>query len=301
MNSTVRGVLFGLAGTALFAPIFAAGKFVDGAVPALAIVFMRYLGGFLTVSAVSVASRKSLGYLKSPDPKLHLFRAFLGAGAGICIIHASAMMPVANATSISMSSGLIIILFAAVILKERITRAHLIASAVCAAGAYVVIYNEVSFSAEGYGAIEGVAAALGGAVFMAMEGVMIKILARRENALSVLIYVNGFATLLLAGPAFYVASNAGLEVLDVVVFIVLGPLAIAGQFCNIKAYRLTDAAILGPVGFSWILFAALIGFTVFGEVPDVNTVIGAALIITGGIWLTRLPAGAPAPTLKKEA
>ncbi|VAV86677.1 hypothetical protein MNBD_ALPHA08-507, partial [hydrothermal vent metagenome] len=55
-SHTTKGILFKLLGVGLFAPIFIAGKLVDGAYPALAIVVMRYVGGFLTLWAFILLS-----------------------------------------------------------------------------------------------------------------------------------------------------------------------------------------------------------------------------------------------------
>ena len=125
-------------------------------------------------------------------------------------------------------------------------------------------------------------------MFIALEALTIKVLARSENALGVLLYVNGFASLVLLGPIIYFVLETQISAIALAPFVILGPLAIVAQFCNIKAYRLADVAIIGPVNYSWIVFATIIGMVVFDEIPDIRLFIGAAFIVVGGVWLIRL-------------
>ncbi len=282
-------VLLALCGTALFTPVFAAGKFVDGAVPALAIVAIRYLSGALTVGAVVAITRTPIGRLRSPQPLLHLLRVFLGAGGGVCIIKSATLMPIADATAIGLTEGLLIVAFAALLLGERVTVKHVVAGSLCAAGAFVVVGASIGQTAPGNRYLEGALLAGAGAVLIALETVMIKVLARREGALGVLAHVNGMAALVFLIPGWWFARSAGLGLSDLAPFLCLGPIAILAQYCNIKAFRLADASILGPISYSWILFSALLGYVWFAEVPAQSTFIGATLIVAGGIWLSRLP------------
>ena len=72
----------------------------------------------------------------------------------------------------------------------------------------------------------------------------------------------------------------------------VGPIAITAQFFNVKAYRLVDASRLAPISYSWIIFATLLGWVAFNEVPTLLALFGATLIVTGGIIVTR-PSSAP--------
>ncbi len=288
-RATMIGVLLSVCGTALFAPIYAAGKFADGLVPALAIMMARYMGGFMTCAATTIVTMTSLSALRSPRPYLHILGALMGAGGGACTIHAAAHMPIADATAIGLTEGLIVVALAALILHEQVTLRHWLAGGLCALGAYIVLLQTTSGPEFDPQHIEGAIAAFAGALFIAFEALLIKVLARQEHALGVLLHVNGFASLLLIIPGYWSLQRAGLDFSALAPFLLLGPLAIAAQFCNIPAYRRADIAILGPVNYSWILFATAIGIIFFNEIPGLFTIVGAGLIVAGGVWLTRLP------------
>lgn len=283
---TLAGVLLALLAVALFTPVYAAGKFTDLAVPAVAIMWMRYIGGVTTIAVVVVATRTPLAGLASPAPWMHLGRVLLGAGGGICAVHAASVMPVADAAAIGLTQGMMIVALAALLLRERVGLGHWLAGGLSALGAWLVIRALADGAEPGDRSLEGAAAAFVGAFLLSCEVLLLKVLARRETALGVLVHVNGMAAVVFAIPAVLAARSAGLTAGDLAPFLVLGPLAITAQFCNILAFRRADAAILGPIGYSWILFSALLGYVCFGEVPAPGAALGAALIVTGGVWLT---------------
>ena len=65
----------------------------------------------------------------------------------------------------------------------------------------------------------------------------------------------------------------------------MGPIAIIGQLCNIRAFRIADATTLVPVRYSGIIFAAIFGLLLFDERPASSAIFGAAMIVGGAMWL----------------
>ncbi|WP_343561200.1 DMT family transporter [Kiloniella sp. b19] len=286
MSSTTKGILFSLLGTAFFTPVFAAGKIADGLYPAIALMLARYAGGLLTVLGVIAITGMPLASLRSAKPQHHFFRALLGAGGGICAIHAATSIPVAYATSIGLTEGLLVIILAGLILGEEITRHHWIACALAGAGALIVTLQSLdsstlSLSLAGSGAF----AALAGAVFIALESLYIKFLAEREKPLGMLLFVNGFGTVLLLCAALWMLDPATLLSPDYLIFGMLGVLAITGQYFNILSYQNAAASVLAPIHYSWIVFASLLGFVAFDEIPTLWACLGIILILCGGLTI----------------
>jgi len=287
-SQTTKGILFKLLGVGLFAPIFIAGKLVDGAYPALAIVVMRYVGGFLTIGAFVLISRTPLSALKSPKPSRHFVRACLGIGGGAFIIHATSVMPVANATAIGLTEGVMIIALAGLLLKETITVRHWLAALIAMLGAGLVVSQSVDLTATRYAGWEGIIAAFIGALFMALEILLIKYLSSREDPLRMLLYVNGFGAIISITLSMVLFDWQILTNPALLVFLSLGPLAIIAQYFNIRAFMLVSASTLAPIIYSWIIFAALLGYFLFDEVPTLMTLAGSVLIVTGGIVVSKL-------------
>lgn len=117
----------------------------------------------------------------------------------------------------------------------------------------------------------------------AAEAVMIKRLSVREKAYGVLLYVSGFAGLIWMIPAGLLWEQAPWP--DLAFMVLLGPLAMAGQLCFILSYRLADASFLAPFTYTWLIFASGLGYFAFDEVPSRQTILGAAIIVGGGLYL----------------
>ena len=67
----------------------------------------------------------------------------------------------------------------------------------------------------------------------------------------------------------------------------MGVIGSIGQLAVIRAYALAEASRLSPFVYTQILWATLIGFTVFGDIPDAITVLGTAIVIASGLVLLR--------------
>ncbi len=90
---------------------------------------------------MSVAAVKRVPVFTRVSPlwKLHLMRAFCGVGGLACSIYAASVLPLADATAIGLTKGIIAIVLAGLVLKEVITGRHWVAGVLCAAGAYLVV------------------------------------------------------------------------------------------------------------------------------------------------------------------
>jgi len=71
----------------------------------------------------------------------------------------------------------------------------------------------------------------------------------------------------------------------------------APQYFTIRGYRIADISVVGPIDYTWLVFAAIIGYVFFNEIPTVGVVLGALLITIGGVLLAALkPPTPPHPT-----
>ena len=285
-DNTLLALLLALAGMAAFTPIFAAGKLSGGLLPVAVLVWLRFIGGAATIVSVAAVKRVPVFTRVSPLWKLHLMRAFCGVGGLACSIYAASVLPLADATAIGLTKGIIAIVLAGLVLKEVITGRHWVAGALCAAGAYLVVRSAEGSAGYDELALAGVMSALMGAVFMACEALIMRYIAQREDTVTILAYVNVFAALLLSGPVLWLIVKEGVSWNDLLIFAWMGPLAIIGQSMNISAYRRAGAATLAPVYYGTVVMSAVFGFAVWGEIPTRVAVFGAVLIVAGGAILT---------------
>ena len=281
--TNVKAVAWVTVGTALFSLVFASGKFADGSATPLQILFLRYIGGLATLLLVVAARRERLSGYSSPRPLAHFMRAVFGASGGGALIYASANMPIVDATAIGLLYVVFVIPLGVLVLRERLSRQHLGAIAICCAGAALVMVSRGAFSEFHPAYVFPAGIAVLGAALLAVEGLMIKMLAHSDRAMTVLLHVNTFGVLLMAVPA--AMQWVPLSVESALCFVLLGPLAVAAQYCIVQGYRLASLSIVGPVDYTWLIFAGLIGFLFFGERPTLGVIAGSAIITVGGIML----------------
>ncbi|KAA5606988.1 DMT family transporter [Roseospira marina] len=289
-SSQSIAVLWVLVATAIFTVIYASGKLMGGAIPALQMLFFRYVSGFVLVTVVAVLSGRS-GVTRTRRPLAHLTRACCGAFGGAATIQAATLMPVANASALGLLTGVLTILLGIAVLKEVVSPGLWGATLVSLAGALLVVLSQGGLALDG-AYLWGAGFALIGAVLIALETILISTLSRSDRALTVLLYVNGFGVLLMAGPALVLWQPPTLG--QIAVMVALGPLAITAQYCNIRGFRMAPASVLGPVDYTWLVFAAGLGAVVFGEIPAPLALVGFVLIVGGGVALTRVRAVQPA-------
>ncbi|WP_415403309.1 DMT family transporter [Tateyamaria sp. SN3-11] len=275
-------ILWVLISTGLFALIFAAAKFADGAVGTFQILFLRYIGSTAVVVVIARWSRPLRAY-RSQTPGLHLIRAAFGCLAAASITWASAHMPLADASAIGMLYGVFAVALGVVLLGERIGRSQAVAVLISLAGATVLMMGKGAFQ-TGLVIVPALIALLS-AMLMASEGYLIRVLSQRDSAVTMMLYIGMFGIGLMAVPAYYEWQPIGAGVY--LMCFALGPLAVLAQYCTIRGYRSAPLSVVGPVDYSWLLFAIVIGWVSFGERPGGTVILGGGCIILGGIILCR--------------
>lgn len=284
-NST-KAIIWVTIGTALFSLIFASGKFADGSASPLQILLLRYIGGLATLLLVVVARREKLSAYRSLKPLSHFMRAVFGASGGGALIYASASMPIMDATALGLLYVVFVIPLGVLVLKERLNGQHIGAVAICCAGAAIVMASRGAFTGFHPAYVFPAGIAVLGAALLAIEGLMIKMLSHADRAMTVLLHVNAFGILLMAGPA--AAQWVPLARESAISFVLLGPIAVTAQYCIVQGYRLASLSIVGPVDYTWLIFAGLIGFLFFGEKLTFGVAAGSAMIALGGIMLATI-------------
>ena len=276
-------ILWVLVGTLLFSIIFASSKVFDTEVSPITLVFVRYVAG----SLIMIILKLTLSFeLTAPTPKvigMHAIRALSGGIGGVAAIYAASSMSVTKAASIGLLDGAIAVVLGVVFLRERITMLRMIGLALSLLAAYQLVFNGSVGASAWIGQVNSATfMAFLGAFLMALEAVLIKVLSQRETAHSVLFYVNALGAFIFAAPGIWLLADVSWT--SILSICLLGPIAILGQYCFTFGYRSADLAIVGPVGYSWIVFAAAIGF-IIGEPFNITVLVSSILIVFSGFVL----------------
>ncbi len=281
----LRAIGWALAGAFFYTLIFSSAKFIGSQSNPVQIVFMNYLVSAVIISAIAVVILRRTGGFAIQMPRTHVARAFASVFGDLCIISAPLFIAYEDATAISLTDGVITMLLAVLLLKERAMPSHWLAATICLAGAILVAHADTH--AHGLNsAWIGLALAGLGALFSGSEMLFIKILSDRDRPVVIMLTVNVLGALLLLGPALWVWKP--IESGDFLWLLLIGPLALAEEYCWIKALQNAAAVAVVPIGYASIPFAAVLGIFAFGQSLGPQEIVGATLVLAGGILLSRL-------------
>ncbi|WEK06022.1 MAG: DMT family transporter [Candidatus Devosia phytovorans] len=277
-----RSVLFVLSAIVIFSLIFTSGRFAGELASSFQIMFLRYAGGFVTVLGLSASQPQSFQSLQSKHRLSQALRALVGGLGGAAIIFGNTYMPLVDANAISQLSGVFMLALGIIIFRERLRSIHIAGSLVCILGAAVVVAARGAFTTFDANYLVPASVVIIGALLLALEGIFIKILTLADRPLVTLAHANFFGMLLLLIPAVLTWKSTGPVN---AVLLCLGPLAILGQYCNIRGYTSASVSLLAPIGYASLIFAAVWGWVFFMELPTAGVILGGVLIAIGGTTL----------------
>jgi drug/metabolite transporter (DMT)-like permease len=127
--------------------------------------------------------------------------------------------------------------------------------------------------------------ALFSAVMSGLTAVLVKQLTARDDPDKIVFLTNAMLLPLSLVPALFVWRWPTLEVLPALIG--MGVCAVLGHVCVVRGYAATDASLAMTFEFSKLPFAVAIAYVAFGEVIDAWTWIGALIIFTSAVYITR--------------
>ncbi len=250
--------------------------------------FLRYFFGFVVM--VPVGLRIGLAACRTSSLGLHVVRnAFHSAGM-LCWFFALPMATMADMTAIGFTGPIFICLGAVLFLGERMTGARWLAVLVGFAGVLTVVrpWEPGAMSGVGFGNVMLLCAS----PLFAGSFLLAKVLTRHERSDSIVLWQHGLVSLFCL-PFAWVNWTAPTP-LQWGLFVVCGILGAGGHYLLTRAFKAADISASQSVRFLDLIWAAIGGFMVFGSVPGVWTVAGAAIIFSSTLWLARHEAQARA-------
>jgi drug/metabolite transporter (DMT)-like permease len=217
--------------------------------------------------------------------RLVLLRALLGFVALSCYFYSIIHLPLADATVIYFTNPVVTALVAAVVLREHMGWKPIALVLLSLLGVLAVARPSMLFGTAR--ALDPTAVGLGlvSAVFAAGSYVTIRSI-RRDPPVLVVFYFAAL-TILLCVP-IVAGGWVGVSSAEVLLLIGIGIATHLGQVAITWAFRMERAGAVSAVGYLQIVFAAVWGWLLFGEVPDGWTWVGAGVIVAATFGITRL-------------
>lgn len=272
VRSPSAGVLLFALGIFIFAVSDALGKWIMVAATSQQILFVRSLGAALVLGPLAwrephrLKLRGQLG--------LHGLRIGCMTADSFCFYLATRTLPLADVMTFYLAAPLIITALSVPALGERVGRFRWAAVLVGFVG--VLIALRPSGASVSFGAL----VALSGAVMFAGAITTTRKL-RDTDWLGLIVwqFVGGGLVGLLASPIGWVPLHGMTPVLMAVV----GVLSMAAFVCITNALKIADASAVAPLTYTSIVWAGLLGWVIWGDVPDRNTAVGIVVIVASGL------------------
>jgi drug/metabolite transporter (DMT)-like permease len=277
-RNPLHGIGFMLVMTLCFSSLDASAKYVSGELPLFVVVWGRYVFHFLFV-ALFFFRGAPRSILYTQRLKLQVLRSVLLAGAGFSFWGALMYLPLAECTIIAFASPLLVTALSFPLLGESVG-AHRWGVVILG------LFGTLIVMRPGIGIFHWASILpLATAFFYANMQITTRILGRTDQSLTTLFYssIGGLIISSIAVLFVWVTPSP----VQWLILIWLGFLGAVGHFFMIKAFEMAPASLLVPFDYVTLIWAMLLGFFLFRDLPDGWTIAGAAIIITSGLYLIK--------------
>ncbi len=277
----IRGALWLLASAVLFTCMITCVKLLGTRLDVMQIGFMRLFISFLLISPfLWRAGLLQGGGIKTRVPALQITRGIIGSLAMICGFYASIALPLADVQAISFSRLLFLVPLAALILHEHVGWHRGFAVIIGFGGVLLMLRPGVGFDIN-----LGVMTALGHALFVALASILVNIVSRYDTPVTMMFYSNIFGMAILIVPTilFWQMPNSQ----EWILLIIMGIAGAMGHNFFIRAYGMGEASAIAPFDYTRLIFAVIVGYFLFADIPDIYTISGGAIIVITTLYIIR--------------
>jgi drug/metabolite transporter (DMT)-like permease len=201
---------------------------------------------------------------------------------------ALARLPLIEANAISFTSPLFSVALAALVLKERVRIYRWSAVIIGFIGVLVVLSphftgDELTIVLASTASIAGVIYALAGSICNAGTMIQTRRLTESETTSSIVFYFSLFCALagLVTWPFGWIGPTGG----EFIVLVSIGILGGTGHIFLTESYRFASASLVAPFDYTSMIWALVLGYAMFGEVPTAMIVLGSAIIAASGLFV----------------
>jgi len=250
-------------------------KWLSAELAVVQILFLRSLIGMVILGASTRLTGEPIR-LRVQRPWLLLLRTAINVLGWLLFFTALKYLPLATAVALFFSFPLFLAILSVPLLGETVGARRIIA--------IVIGFVGVLFITDPAAGIEWPMLLMLSAAFCwAIVASATRVLGETENTSTVLFYtLLGFATTMWV-PQFWIwqpIDLAGMGLLVLVAFF-----GVIAQFCLTKAYAIAAPSLIAPFEYSALIWAAALGYLLWGDIPGVNALVGAGLIVFSGLYI----------------
>lgn len=270
------GITMMVAGIAGFAVMDAIIKWLTADYPVPQVVALRSWFG-LPLLFLLALREGGFEALKTRRPLVHIGRYILVLALSFSFFWALSQMKLVDAVAITFAAPILIAALSVPLLKESVGLRRWAAIGVGFCGVLIMLR-------PGMGVFQLAAlVVLGSAVVYALLMITTRAFKSTESTAALMLYpqLGMSLTGIVFAPLFWVTPSLG----DLGLFALAGMFGSVGVMCLTQAFRLAPAATVSPFEYSALIWATLLGFLLWGELPDTTTLVGALVVISSGLYI----------------
>ncbi len=277
-TTTQKGILAAFTGFTGFALADATSKWLSAHYQTLDIIFWTYLFCLIFGLCLSPKLGGVRKTLQTPKLLIHIARGVCALGIGLCVVSAlSNGLKLSALYTVLFLAPFITTIAAIPIYGERVPLRNWMIIA-CGFSGILVAFH------DGLAAITlEVVYALCALIFIVCLALLARPLTKSESLHSLSFYPSLTIVVLLGASVIPTIAFPAPE--HLIVFILNGMFVTAGLTGIACGYRLAPYAVIAPVQYSQMVLALIIGYLVFGDIPDVWMMCGASIIMSSGLML----------------
>jgi drug/metabolite transporter (DMT)-like permease len=270
-DDPIRAIALAVSATIMFGSSDTISKYLSGSLPIIEFIWIRYV--LFLAMAVFIARGRPL---RPRHPALQVTRGLCVIGSSILFVYGVRQMTMAQATTISFLSPLLVTVLSIPLLGETVGARRWGAVAAGLVGMLVVVR-------PGLGGFQPAALfGVSSAFCWALALIITRKISRSDTPQTTVLWSAAIGTAVLTLMVPFVAvwptpKQLGLS-------LILGVFASGGQWAVILAHRLAPASLLAPFFYGQLLWVTILGFLVFGNLPDTWTITGAGIIVASGVY-----------------
>jgi len=270
-----KGIALILASTIFLGTSDVTAKYLSASLPSIEIAWIRFLV-FGLIMMPAMVPRSPLYAMHTGRLGLQLMRGAALLASSLFFISGLRFLPIAEASATGFVAPLFVTALSIVFLSERVGVRRWLATAVGLIGVLIIL--RPGTSAFHLAAFFPIVSALAWACTL----IMTRMMSGKEAAITTMTYssIAGVCILSALVPLVWVAPSWH----DILFGVLIGVASTAGQWIVVLAFRYADASVLAPFSYTQLLWVSILGFLIFGEVPDTWTVVGAVFIVLSGLY-----------------
>jgi len=272
---TLRGIIYMSASTVGFAVMHTLIRYVSAELHPFQIAFFRNVFGMLIF--IPMLMRYGFAPFKTKRLPLHFLRGALNIIAMLAFFTALSIAPLARVTALSFSAPIFTAVLSVFILGERFRLHRWSAILLGFAGTLVILRPGIIAMDTGSILV------LSSAFLWGITMIVIKVLSRTDSAMTITSYMNVMLAFFAFIPAVWVWRTPSLETWGWLV--VIGLSGTLAQLALTQALKEGETTVVLPFDFLKLIWVSIFGFWLFGELADLWTWVGAAIIIASAFYM----------------